>query len=71
MKLDRAFAQGIDKLIDEINVLFYGGQMSSALRAALTTAVDTVPSWDTKQAENRCRTAMFLALAAPEFLVQR
>jgi uncharacterized protein (DUF1800 family) len=70
-KMRLLVADGIDKLIDEINVLFYGGQMSAALRAALITAVDTVPSWDTKQAENRCRTAMFLALAAPEFLAQR
>ena len=66
-------AGGIEPMLDQLNVLLFGGRMSAATRAALLTAVNDVRNWGTAddQAERRVRLAVFLSLASPDYLIQR
>jgi hypothetical protein len=66
-------ANGIEPLLDQLNVLLFAGRMSAATRAALLAAVNDVRNWGTadEQAERRVRLAVFLSLASPDYLIQR
>lgn len=67
-------------LVDRMNLLLFYGQMSQALRDRITAAVTSVaiPSGaNVTQAQidaarlNRVKTAVYLSMSAPEFIVQR
>ncbi|MBL9174672.1 MAG: DUF1800 family protein [Verrucomicrobiales bacterium] len=55
-------------LLDELNLLFCGGQMSATTRGQIEDALLQVPSYDRMM---RVRLAVFLAAACPEGAVQR
>jgi len=68
------------QLVDRINLLLLNGSMSSTLRNAIIAAVNSVEqpvpnswnSWNVDTAKkNRVYLAIYLAMASPEYLVQR
>ena len=66
-----AAANDVDGLIERLNLLLYAGQMSAGLRQDLVDAITGVPGTTAASSLNRARVALFLALASPEYLVQR
>ena len=71
-------ADSADNLVARMNTLLFGGRLSSGLQSQLITAVNAiaVPTTGTAaQVEtaklNRVKTAVFLSLVSPEYLVQR
>ena len=66
-----------DKLVDRVNLLLLANQMSPALRSQIVTAVNSVavPADNVNAAatarKNRVWLSVFLALASPEYLVQK
>ncbi len=61
----------IAAVIDRLNLLLYAGRMSSTLKQDLIDAMLSVSGTDAASHLNRARAAVFLALASPEYLVQR
>ena len=68
---DLAAAGDVDGLIERLNLLLHAGGMSSALKQDLLEAVTSVYGNDAVSHLNRARVALFIALASPEYLVQR
>jgi uncharacterized protein (DUF1800 family) len=66
-----ASAGDIDGLIRNLNLLLYNGRMSAALKQDLLDATTSVGGITPASHQNRARVALFLALASPEYLVQR
>lgn len=66
-----AAAGNVDTLIENLNVLLFAGRMSSQLKLNIIDAVSSVKSLPAAVGENRARIALFIALASPEYLVQR
>jgi uncharacterized protein (DUF1800 family) len=71
-----ALVEQPEKLVDHLNLLLMAGQMSAALRAQIVAAVNAVPIPSNASAAalarlNRARLAIFLAMAAPEYIVQK
>ena len=58
-------------LLERINLLLFAGRMSPALRQALLDAMGGVSGSDSASHVYRARVAVFVALASPEFIVQR
>jgi uncharacterized protein (DUF1800 family) len=58
-------------LVDQLDLLMFGSQMSLELRQAIFDAIATVGGTDANSQLNRARMAVFIALASPEYLVQR
>ena len=58
-------------VIDNLNLLLFAGQMSSELRTAIADAASSVPGNTLASHLSRVRLALFLALAANEYQVQR
>ena len=56
---------------ERLNLLLYAGAMSASLKQDLLDAVTSVPGIDAASHTNRAKVALFLALASPEYLVQR
>jgi uncharacterized protein (DUF1800 family) len=57
-----------DALLDHLNTLLLGGQLSASSRATIKTAIDAIPASDTTR---RVRTAVALCMVSPDFVVQR
>jgi uncharacterized protein (DUF1800 family) len=57
--------------IERLNLLLYAGRMSSTLKQDLVDAMVSVGGTTAAAQLNRARVAVFLALASPEYLVQR
>ena len=76
---ETALAPTADQLVARMNNLLMYGQMSSALRQTITSAVSSVaiPSGTATQAQidaaiaNRVHLAVLLTMASPEYLLQR
>ena len=66
-----ATAGNVDGLIEQLNLLLYAGRMSAALKQELLDAITSVNGSTAASQLNRARVALFLALASPEYLVQR
>jgi uncharacterized protein (DUF1800 family) len=66
-----ALASNADQLVDRVKLLLTAGQMTDATRASIRDAVATIPSTAANAATNRAKLAIYLTLAAPEFIVQR
>jgi uncharacterized protein (DUF1800 family) len=58
-------------LVDQLDLLMFGSQMSAELRQAIFDAIATVDGTHANSQLNRARMAVFIALASPEYLVQR
>jgi hypothetical protein len=74
---ETALATNPDALMDRINLLLLGGQMSSALRSEVEGAVNAIPipaGGDPVAMNNalltRAQTAIFLTVASPEYTAQ-
>ncbi len=57
-----------DQLVDYIDLLLLQNQMSSTLRTQILTAINSNP---TNSNANRVHIAIFLAMASPEYIVQK
>ncbi|MYN15977.1 DUF1800 family protein [Rugamonas sp. FT107W] len=69
-----------DQLVDRVNLLLLNGTMSSTLRNAIISAVNSIEqpvptmwnAWNVDMGKkNRVYLAIYLAMASPEYLVQR
>ena len=69
--IEMSMAGRIDAMVDHLNLLFHAGRMSPALKSDITDAIATVYGTDAASHANRARVALFLTLAAPEYLIQR
>jgi len=69
--IDLSMAGRVDAMVEHLNLLLHAGRMSPALKTDITDAVTTVFGIDAASHANRARVALFLALAAPEYLIQR
>jgi hypothetical protein len=74
---EAALAYNPDALLDRVNLLLLGGQMSSTLRSQIEGAVNAiaVPTGGDQTAINsalqaRAQTAIFLTVASPEYTAQ-
>jgi uncharacterized protein (DUF1800 family) len=74
---ETALASNPDALMDRVNLLLLGGQMSSTLRGEIEGAVTSIPvptSGDPTAINNallaRAQTAVFLTVASPEYNAQ-
>jgi len=61
----------VDGLIERLNLLLYAGRMSATLKQDLLDAMTSVSGSTANSHLNRARVALFLALASPEYMVQR
>jgi uncharacterized protein (DUF1800 family) len=61
----------VNALIEHLNLLLFAGTMSAELKFDILDAVSGVGGSDAAAHANRARIALFLALASPEYLVQR
>lgn len=68
---NRLAAGNVTGLLDDIDQLLFGSTMSTELRQAIVEAIATVGGSDAASQLYRARMAVFVALASPEFMVQR
>jgi len=68
---DLAAAGNVDGLIERLNLLFFSGRMGTPLKQDILDAVTSVPGNTAASHLSRARVALFLALASPDYLVQR
>ncbi|NEX61668.1 DUF1800 domain-containing protein [Noviherbaspirillum sp. 17J57-3] len=72
-----ALADTADKLVDRVNLLLMGNTMSAGLRNQIIAAVNSVAISTTNATnaatarKNRVNLAIFLAMASPEYIVQK
>lgn len=66
-----ALAGDSGALVDEVNLLLAGGQLSAATVAAIRGAVDSISTTATNGSSNRVYTAILLTMASPEYITQR
>lgn len=57
-----------DALLDHLNLVLMGGQLSAATHATIKGAIEAVPSTD---ATRRVQTAVALCMISPDFIVQK
>ena len=65
-----ALATDPQRLVERVELLLTGSQLASATRTAIRDAVAAIPAESANAAANRARLAVFLVMAAPEFIVQ-
>lgn len=63
-----ALAASPSALADHLNLLFMGGEMSSAMRTTLVNAVTSISSTNPTE---RAKTAIYLTVNSPEFVVEK
>jgi hypothetical protein len=61
----------VSALIEHLNLLLFAGTMSAELKFDILDAVSGVAGSDANSHAYRARIALFMALASPEYLVQR
>jgi hypothetical protein len=59
------------QLVDRLNALLLHGTMSAAVRAAILSAVTSIPVSDANFARKRSQAAAYLVLTSPQYDVQR
>jgi uncharacterized protein (DUF1800 family) len=64
-------AGNVDAILEALNQLLLGGRMSAALRTDILDAMAGVTGSTDASHLNRAKVAVFMALASPEFLIQR
>jgi uncharacterized protein (DUF1800 family) len=70
MSAMQALAGNSTQLADALNALLLHGTMSNTMRTSITTAVDAIPNTQANQLK-RTQTAIYLAVTAAQFQVQR
>jgi uncharacterized protein (DUF1800 family) len=63
-----ALADTPEQLVNRVNLLLMQGQMSATLRSQILTAINSNPS---NSKANKVYLAVFLTMAAPEYIVQK
>jgi uncharacterized protein (DUF1800 family) len=63
-----ALASNPGALVDSLNTLLMGGQMSSSMRSIVVNAVTQIPAANTLE---RAQTAVHLIVTSPEFVIQK
>ena len=58
-------------LVDEVNILLAAGQLSASTVTAIKTAVDSIGTTTPALLANRVYTAILLAMASPDYLLQK
>ena len=66
-----ALVDDVPALVERLNLRLVNGAMSTATRDEIVAAVTALPAADDAQRLTRVRTALLLALASPEFVVQK
>ena len=66
-----ASAGDVGGLLQQLNLLLFAGAMSPELKRDILDAIGGVGGSDAASQLNRARVAVFVALASPEYLVQR
>jgi hypothetical protein len=59
------------KLVDDLNLLLFAGRMSLGLRNNILDAMSGVSSTSVNRDRDRARIAIFIAMASPEYAVQK
>ncbi|MCK6426534.1 MAG: DUF1800 family protein [Burkholderiaceae bacterium] len=67
----RLMAGDVAGLLDDIDHLLFGSTMSPELRGLIVEAMSSVGGNSPESQLNRARMAVFIAMASPEYLVQR
>ena len=60
-----------EAMVDDLDLLLCAGTMSGETRDAILTAVRDTPTTLNKWQFERARTAIYLVLASPDYLVQK
>ena len=66
-----AIAGDSTALLNEINLVLAGGQVSAGTVGTLKVALDTIPANSDAGRLNRVQAALVLVLASPEYIVQK
>jgi uncharacterized protein (DUF1800 family) len=66
-----ALAAQSDALLDHLNLLLMGGQLSASTRATIKTAIDAIPTSASNASLRRVQTAVALCMISTDFVVQR
>ncbi len=65
-----ALAGDPQRLVERVDLLLTGSRLAATTRTAIRDAVAAIPAESANAAANRARLAVFLVMAAPEFIVQ-
>jgi len=68
LSLEQSLAKNPTELIDHLNYLLMAGNMSSAMRTTLINAVTSIPANNPKE---RVRTAIYLVVNSPEYVIDK
>ncbi len=60
-----------DTLLDHLNLVLMGGQLSSITRTIIKTAIEAIPAGASDAALLRVQTAVALCMISPDFVVQK
>ena len=63
-----ALASNPAGLVDSLNILLMGRQMSSSMRSIVVNAVTQIPATNTLE---RAQTAVHLIVTSPEFVIEK
>jgi uncharacterized protein (DUF1800 family) len=66
-----ALAAQPDALLDHLNLLLLGGQLSAGARSTIKTAIEAIPTSASNASLRRVRTAIALCMVSPDFVVQK
>lgn len=66
-----ALAAQPDALLDHLNILLMGAQLSSTTRAIIKTAIEAIPITASTASLRRVQTAVALCMISPDFIVQK
>jgi uncharacterized protein (DUF1800 family) len=66
-----AFTPSADALTGEVDLMLFSGGMSAELRTGIIAAVNNVRSGTTDWQKKRVQAALFVAMSAPEYVVQK
>jgi uncharacterized protein (DUF1800 family) len=67
----RLMTSDVAGMLDDIDHLLFGSTMSNELRQHIVQAIGFVPGYDAFSQMYRARMAVFIAMASPEYLIQR
>jgi hypothetical protein len=68
LSLEKSLAKNPTDLVDHLNYLLMAGNMSAAMRTTLINAVTSIPA---NNLTERVRTAIYLVINSPEFVIDK
>lgn len=66
-----ALASQPDALLDRLNLILMGGQLSSSTRALIKSAIEAIATTSSNASLRRVQTAVALCMISPDFIVQK